>query len=96
MEPNIFPFNIENGHRGDALTASAPEIGLNFQGFAALAPFPTPPTPENPVAFNGTLLFWAPGALIGAEHFHFHLIIGYRGGALSASAPEIGVNFQQF
>ena len=39
-----------------------------------------------------TLLVWALAALNGAEHFHIQFNIGYRGGALSASAPEMGVN----
>ena len=86
---SIFILGIDGMH-------SAPEIGVNFQQFGGLAPFPTPLPPRIRWGLIDTLLVWALAALIGAEHFHIQLNIGYRGGALSASAPVMGVNFQQF
>ena len=71
-------------------------MSVNFQRFGALAPLLTPLPPRFRWGFKliDTLLDWALAALIGAEYFHIQLNIGYRGGALSASAPVMGVNFQ--
>ena len=66
----LFSHSIFNlGYRGDALNASAPEIGVHFQRFGALAPFPKVLPPRIRWGLIGTLLVWAPGALIGADHF---------------------------
>ena len=55
MELNISLLSIYLGYRGGALSASTPEISVNWAPFGALVPFPISPPPGIRWRLSGTL-----------------------------------------
>ena len=82
--------------RGGALSASVPEIGLNWPQFGALVPFLIPLLPGIRWRLSGTLPSLGARCLDWSWTFsNVYHDVRERRGALCASAPEISVYWPQ-
>ena len=85
------------GNRRGDLSASVPEIGVNWPLFGALVPFPIRLPQRIRWCLSGTLPSMGARRLDWSWTFSLlSIYLGYRGGVLCAAAPEIGVNWPRF